>query len=58
MLASPQHPIIIEIDDTNAKLVQEPNTTISPVAKTPPFPSRLTEKILPRKNQAALDFLE
>ena len=31
---------------------------VSPAAKKPPFPSRLTEKILPSENQAALDLLD
>ena len=58
MLALPQQPIIIEVDDTNVESVQEPTSIVSPAAKKPPFPSRLTEKILPSENQAALDLLK
>ena len=58
MLASPQQPIIIEVDDTNTKSVQEPTNAIFPTAKKPPFPSRLIEKALLVETQATLDLLE
>ncbi len=46
------------MDDTSAKSVQKPTTTVSPIAKKPPFPGRLIEKTLPNENQTTLDFLE
>ena len=58
MLASPQQPIIMEVDYTNIELVQEPTNVISPVAKKPPFPSRLIEQVLPNDNQVALYLLD
>ena len=57
-LASPQWPIIIEVDDTSFELVQEPMATISPTTKKPPFLGRLTEQALSIETQATLDFLE
>ena len=57
-LASPQQPIIMEVDDTNIESVQEPTNVVSPTAKKPPFPSRLTEQVFPNENQVALDFLD
>ena len=57
-LASPQKPIITEVDDANTEPVQEPPNVVSPVAKKPPFPSRLTEQVLSNENQVALDLLD
>ena len=58
MFASPQQPIIIEVDDKNTESVQELTNTISPAAKKPPFPSRLIEQVFPNENQVALDFID
>ena len=57
-LAPPQQPIIIEVDDTSAKLVQDPVTKVSLATTKPPFLGRLVDQPPPVENQVALDLLE